>query len=265
MSSSAPAGLRQAGHHIGVTGAGTGIGRAVALRLGAEGARLSLYGRRLPLLEATADAARAAGAPEVRVFALDQTAPGAADAAVAAAAAALGPLRAFVANSGVGGPNAPGPDDRFDLLVSTNLTGTYRALRAAQAQLADGPGPRHLVVVASILARFGVAGYTGYCASKAGLLGLVRALALELAPAGVQVNAICPGWVDTEMAREGIAGMAQGMGVSYEEALKVAMSAVPLGKMSQPAHIAGLIAWLLSDDAAGVTGQGLDMNNGAWM
>jgi ketoreductase len=264
MSSTTPV-LRQAGHHIGITGAGTGIGRAIALRLGAEGASLSLFGRRLPLLEATAEAARAAAAPEVHVFALDQTVAGAADAAITTAATTLGPLHAFIANSGVGGPNTPGPDDRFDLLVSTNLTGTYRALRAAQSALALGPGPRHLVVVASILARFGVPGYTGYCASKAGLLGLVRALALELAPANVQVNAVCPGWVDTEMAREGIAGMAQGMGVPYEAALQVAMSAVPLGKMSQPAHIGGLIAWLLSDDATGVTGQVLDMNNGAWM
>ena len=108
-------------------------------------------------------------------------------------------------------------------------------------------------------------GYTGYCASKAGLLGLVRALAAELAPANVQVNAVCPGWVDTEMAREGLEGMARAMSVPFEEAKRVAMSAVPLGRMSAPEDVAGTVAWLLSPDARGVTGQGIDQNGGAWM
>jgi NAD(P)-dependent dehydrogenase (short-subunit alcohol dehydrogenase family) len=148
--------------------------------------------------------------------------------------------------------------------VATNLTGTYRCLRAAQDRLAT-EGERDLVVISSILARLGVAGYTGYCASKAGLLGLVRALAMELAPDGVQVNAVCPGWVDTDMAWGGLRGMADGMGVPVEEAHRIAMQDVPLGRMSRPEHVAGLVAWLLSDDARGVTGQTLDMNNGAFM
>jgi len=93
-----------------------------------------------------------------------------------------------VANSGLGGPNEPGPDDRFDDLVTTNLNGTYRSIRAFESHLAPGPEARHVVVIASILARIGVPGYTGYCASKAGLLGLVRSFAAELAPANVQVN-----------------------------------------------------------------------------
>jgi NAD(P)-dependent dehydrogenase (short-subunit alcohol dehydrogenase family) len=120
-------------------------------------------------------------------------------------------------------------------------------------------------VIASILARFGVPGYTGYCASKAGLLGLTRALAMELAPDDVRVNAVCPGWVNTAMARVGIKGMADAMDVSYDEARAEAMRAVPMGRMSEPSHVAGLVAWLLSEDAMGVTGQTLDMNNGAWM
>ena len=123
----------------------------------------------------------------------------------------------------------------------------------------------HMVVIASILARFGVPGYTGYCASKTGLLGLVRALALELAGENIQVNAVCPGWVNTQMARDGIQGMADGMGCSYDEAYATAMSAVPLGRMSEPEHIAGMVNWLLGPDAQGVTGQAMDMNNGAYM
>ena len=122
-----------------------------------------------------------------------------------------------------------------------------------------------MVVIASILARFGVPGYTGYCASKAALLGMVRALALELAGQDVQVNAICPGWVDTAMAREGIDGMAQGMNITFDEARAMAMSAVPMGRMSEPEDIAGMVAWLTASESRGVTGQSLDMNGGAWM
>jgi NAD(P)-dependent dehydrogenase (short-subunit alcohol dehydrogenase family) len=119
--------------------------------------------------------------------------------------------------------------------------------------------------MASILARIGVPGYTGYCASKAALTGLARALACELAPKGVQVNAVAPGWVDTDMAQEGIAGMAQALGITPAEAHAEAMKAVPLGRMGHPEDVAGLVAWLLSPDARGVTGQVIDMNGGAWM
>jgi NAD(P)-dependent dehydrogenase (short-subunit alcohol dehydrogenase family) len=166
-----------------------------------------------------------------------------------------------------GGRTSQGDADRFEELVQTNLVGAYNTLRAAQRHLErETPrDARHMVAVSSILARIGVAGYTGYCASKAGLLGLVRALAMELAPREVQVNAVCPGWVDTEMAWEGIDGIAAGLGVTRAEALAAAMADVPLGRMSRPEHVAGLVSWLLSPDARGVTGQALDMNNGAWM
>jgi NAD(P)-dependent dehydrogenase (short-subunit alcohol dehydrogenase family) len=155
--------------------------------------------------------------------------------------------------------------DRFDDLVATNLSGTYNCLRAAEHHLAAGPDARHLVAISSILARIGVAGYTGYCASKAGILGLVRALAMELAPSNVQVNGVCPGWVETSMALEGLQGMAKAMGTTPEAARAVAMQSVPMGRMSAPEDVAGLVAWLLSPDARGVTGQALDMNNGAFM
>ena len=120
-------------------------------------------------------------------------------------------------------------------------------------------------MIASILARIAVPGYTGYSASKAGLLGLVRSLAAELAPDDVPVNAICPGWVDTTMAWTGIDGMATADGISREAAYDRAMSEVPLRRMSQPADIAGVVAWLLSPDARGVTGQAIDVNGGAFM
>ncbi|MEM9381572.1 MAG: SDR family NAD(P)-dependent oxidoreductase [Planctomycetota bacterium] len=268
--------LRREGRHVAVTGAGTGIGRAIALRMAAEGARVSLFGRRAePLAETAGAIAAAGGAPSFQA-ACDVRDPGAVASAVAAAAGALGPIDVAVANAGIGGPNGPGfqedgTADRFDDLVATNLTGTYRFLRAALEHLAppptdvEGPDRRHLVAIASILGRIGVAGYSGYCASKAGLGGLVRALATELAPQRIQVNAVAPGWVDTAMAREGLEGMAAGMGTSYDEAHALAMRDVPLGRMGRPEEIAGLVAWLTSADACGVTGQTIDSNGGAFM
>jgi NAD(P)-dependent dehydrogenase (short-subunit alcohol dehydrogenase family) len=256
---------RFAGRHVAVTGAGTGIGRAIALRLASEGARLSLFARDAGRLRETARLALEQGGAEPLVQACDIRRRAEVERAFDQAAEKLGPCHALVANAGIGGANSPGADDRFDDLVATNLGGTYACLRAAERHLAPGPDARHLVVIASILARIGVPGYTGYCASKAALLGLVRALAAELAPANVQVNALCPGWVDTEMSREGIAGMAQAMNVSTEKARAIAMSAVPLGRMSAPAEIAGSVAWLLSEDARGVTGQAIDQNGGAFM
>ncbi len=252
----------QAGRHVVVTGAGTGIGRAIALRLAGEGARVSLLGRRLAPLQETAAACPVGTTFVVSCDVAD--ADGVAT-AFAAAAQAHGPVHALVAAAGVGGANQPGEGDRFDLLVDTNLRGTYHCLRAAQRHLADGPAPRQLVVISSILARFGVPGYTGYCASKAALLGLTRALALEVAAQGITVNAICPGWVDTAMAWEGIEGMAAGMGITRDEAFRMAMGAVPQGRMGRPEEVAGLVSWLLSPGAANMTGQGIDMNGGAWM
>ncbi len=251
--------------HFLITGAGTGIGRAIALRLSGDHTRLTLLGRNEAALHDTAAAMVATGAPAPFLVCADIRNRSEVDRAIDTSAAAYGPFAGVIANSGIGGPNEPGPADRFDDLVQTNLIGTYSTLRAVQRNLQPGPNPRHMVVIASILARFGVPGYTGYCASKAALLGLTRALALELASENVQVNAICPGWVNTEMARAGISGMADGMGISYEAALAEAMKAVPLGRMSEPHHIAGLVAYLVGPDAVGITGQGLDMNNGAWM
>ena len=247
-----------AGRHVVVTGGGRGIGRAIAERLAAEGATLSLLAPDLDELEQVA--ARVGGG----AHACDIRERHGVDAAFAAAAAARGPIHALVANSGVGGPNADGPDDRFAEIVHTNLFGTYWCVRAAVRHLAPGPEARHVVVIASILARIAVPGYTAYSASKAGLLGLVRSFSAELAPAGVQVNAICPGWVETDMAWQGIDALVAATGMSREEAVAEAMKAVPLGRMGQPEDIAGTVRWLLSPDARGVTGQAIDQNGGAW-
>ncbi|MEO5576917.1 MAG: SDR family NAD(P)-dependent oxidoreductase [Gaiellaceae bacterium] len=247
------------GRHVVVTGGGRGIGKAIAERLAVDGATLTLLARDVERLQAVA-AEIGAGFTACDIRDRAQV-----DAAFALAADERGPIHALVANSGLGGPNEDGPEDRFDDLVATNLSGTYYCARAAHRHLAAGPERRDLVMIASILARIAVGGYTGYSASKAGLLGLVRSFAAELAPANVQVNAICPGWVDTEMAWEGIDGFAEAIGATREEALGRAMGDVPLRRMSEPADIAGTVAWLLSPDSRGVTGQAIDQNGGAWV
>jgi len=229
------------GKHVAVTGAARGIGLAIAERLAAEGARLTLIDRDEPLLE---------GATKRVVDISDRD---------AVFAAFTEPLDGLVANAGIGGGNEPGESDRFDEILQTNLYGTYWCARAAEPLLADGG---RIVITSSILSRIGVAGYTGYCASKAGLLGLTRALAAELAPRRIQVNAICPGWVDTDMTRLGLSLFE---GLTEEEAWEIAKQEVPLRRMSDPSEIAGTVAWLLSDDSIGVTGQAIDQNNGAFM
>jgi NAD(P)-dependent dehydrogenase (short-subunit alcohol dehydrogenase family) len=236
---------RLEGKHVVVTGAGRGIGRAIAVRAAAEGARLTLLDR-----DETGLSDVAAGAATRVVDIRDRK---------AVLAAFTEPLDALVANAGIGGANDPGDDDRFDEIVGTNLYGTYWCARAAEPLLADGG---RIVVTSSILARIGVARYTAYCASKAGLLGLVRSLAAELAPRRIQVNAVCPGWVNTDMTR---LGLSLWEGLTEAEAWEIAKQEVPLERMSEPEEIAATVAWLLSDDALGVTGQAIDHNNGAFM
>jgi len=248
--------------HVVVTGAGTGIGRAIAIRQARDGAVVGLLGLRADELEGTA----AAIDGPTHVAACDVRDREEVEAAFGALADAHGRIDAFVAVSGIGGGNGEDDEggDRFDDLVRTNLYGTYYCVRAALRHLASGPDTRHVVVFSSILARIAVPGYTGYSASKAGLLGLMRSFAAELAPQGVQVNAICPGWVDTDMAWLGLDAAARATGGTREDAYREAMRAVPTGRMGQPEEIAGTVAWLMSPDARGVVGQAIDQNGGGW-
>ena len=241
--------------HAAVTGAARGIGRATALRLASDGYTLSLFDRDEDGLRATAEETGAFFA-RCDIAHARETMD-----AFAAAAGECGPFHALAAIAGVGGTNSPDGVDRWDELLATNLTGTYNCARAFEAHLAASDEPRHVVVISSILARIGVPGYTGYSASKAGLLGLVRSLAAEWAPRNVLVNAICPGWVETDMSWEGL----DATGLPRDEAYEAAMRFVPLGRMAAPEEIAGTIAWLFSADARSVTGQAIDQNGGAFM
>ena len=245
-----------------VTGAGTGIGRAIALELSRRGAAVGLVGRTRATLEAVAGEAKG----ETFVVTADVRERASVDAAFGALAARLGPLHAVVANAGVGGPNDLGDGvDRWDEIVRTNLDGAYFTLRAFEAELAPATSPRHAIVISSCVARFGVAGISAYSAAKAGQLGLVRSLAVEWAPQGVRVNAICPGWVETQMAADRMTEIGAGLGKGYPDVRRELLAGVPLQRISQPEEVAGLVTYLLSPAAAGFTGQAFDLNNGAWM
>jgi NAD(P)-dependent dehydrogenase (short-subunit alcohol dehydrogenase family) len=124
---------------------------------------------------------------------------------------------------------------------------------------------KHVVITSSCLARFGVPNYTAYCTAKTGLLGLTRSLALQLAGDRILVNALCPGWVETDMARAGIQKLADRAGQRYDAAFDEQMSYVPLNRISQPDEIARMVRFLFSNEQTSMTGQGIDINNGSYM
>jgi NAD(P)-dependent dehydrogenase (short-subunit alcohol dehydrogenase family) len=135
----------------------------------------------------------------------------------------------------------------------------WRTLRAVVPSMAENG---RVVIVSSGLGKRGRAGYGAYCASKHGVLGLVRALAPELAPRGITINAVCPGWVDTGMAASDLARTARERGTSAAEERAAAEAAIPVGRFVAPAEVAGLIAFLASIEAAAITGQAYNVSGG---
>jgi NAD(P)-dependent dehydrogenase (short-subunit alcohol dehydrogenase family) len=127
----------------------------------------------------------------------------------------------------------------------------------------DGRG--RILNLSSVLGKFGIPEYAAYCASKHGIVGLTRALALELAPRRITVNALCPGWVDTSMAQDALAIASKRDGVGLDESRRRAEARVPLGRFIEPAEVARLALYLASDAAAGMTGQAINLDGGAAM
>jgi meso-butanediol dehydrogenase / (S,S)-butanediol dehydrogenase / diacetyl reductase len=250
------------GKTIVVTGAGHGIGLAIAKLLSAQDYSLLLLGRNLEHLESARESLKNPSAHQSFSCDIRQ----AKQIHKALADSGVQSLYAVVANAGIGGENHYAKEDSWQKIIETNLTGTYYTIQECLPFLRKSSDPyRKIVITSSILARLGVPGYSAYCASKAGLLGLMRSLAAELTSDKILVNAICPGWVDTAMAQEGLQGFADALKVSKEEAYGQAMSQVPLGKMSEPEEVAQLVSFLISDAQTSFTGQTLDINNGALM
>lgn len=241
-----------------ISGAGSGIGKAIAHKLAETGNRCILLGRGQSKLQQTLSELKGNGHQVLIADIRDKQ-----SLAEAAQRTSDMVVDGLIANSGIGGENYWGDDDRWDDIINTNLTGTYNFVNTFLPHLANKDTERHIIITSSVLARLGVANYSAYCASKAGLLGLMRSWAVQLAPEKILVNAICPGWVDTEMSQEGLQGIADGIGITKNEFYDIAMQSVPLRRMSQPDEIADLVHYLTRQRS--ITGQTIDINCGSVM
>jgi NAD(P)-dependent dehydrogenase (short-subunit alcohol dehydrogenase family) len=244
-----------------VTGGGKGIGRAIALELAASGARVLITGRDEKALgDAVGEIAHAGG--RGRHLVGDVRSEAHAVEAVARAVEIWGGLDIVVANAGLSGTTRMGDATalpRARAIIETNLLGTYVVFHAALAVM---KGPGRLVTISSVLGKFGVAEQSAYCASKAGLHGLVRSVAIDVGPRSITCNAVCPGWVDTEMARARIADLAALEGQPVDAARRQAMKDVPIGRFVDAAEVARLVAFLCSPAAAAISGQAISICGG---
>ena len=239
-----------------VTGAASGIGRATAELLASMGARLVASDRDAEGGERVASALRDGGA-DVRFVAADVAEEGAVAGLVDETVRAFGRLDLAANCAGVGGGHANTheyPVEDWDRIVGVNLRGTWLAMRAELAALvAQGDGGA-IVNVSSTLGLRGSPFGSPYSASKHGVLGLTRTAAIEYAPYGVRVNAVCPGAIDTPMMDETFDRFP-----GFREALT---GFVPMGRMGGPGEVAAAIAWLASDAASFVTGEALSVEGG---
>lgn len=242
-----------------ITGAGSGIGRAIAIAIAMSGNTCFLLGRNEKNLK---DTLTLLPANNHQVFLADITDAHAMQQLLQSQKELV--LDGIIANAGVGGENSFGENDRWNEIISTNLTGTYLTVQHFLPALKRSQRIyKQIVITSSVLARLGVANYSAYCASKAGLLGLMRSWAVEYAPNNILVNAICPGWVNTEMAQNGLQGIADGIGISKDNFYDIAMQSVPLKKMSEPEEIGELVSYLVRQSS--ITGQTIDINAGSVM
>ncbi len=245
-----------------VTGAGRGIGRAIAEVLASAGAHLALNARTSSELNEVVDGIRAKGG-QASAFRADLSQPPVLAELLAQVAAQAGPIDILVNNAGIGSSADPKPvaqfDDTFwDLTLWLNLTVPYRLSKAVLPHMRQQRWGR-IINIASINSKMPGLHGAAYTASKHGLLGLTRTLALETAKEGITVNAICPGPVRTVMNDKRIAYDAQRRGVSFEEQEK---GMTPIGGRLEPADIAPMAVYLASDQARMITGQAYNICGG---
>ena len=253
--------------HCLVTGGARGIGLAVTQALLARGARVTMLGRspvaadRLPQLAGSAGAAA-----RLQAVSADVADPAAVRAAFAQAAGRFGAMDTLVNNAGQAEsvPFAKMDMALWNKMLAVNLTGTMVCTQAAlPGMLSAGWG--RVVNVASTAAQRGYAYVSAYCAAKHGVLGLTRALALELATKGVTVNAVCTGYTETDLLKDSIANIVAKTGRSEDEARAQLAAGNPQKRLVQPDEVASAVLWLCEDSAGAVTGQGISVSGGEVM
>lgn len=237
-----------------ITGASRGIGRACALALSASGARVAIAARNLEQLEQLAGEIRAAGR-EAFALQIDLANPESIKEAVAKAAKDFGPIQILVNNAGMTKDNLAirMKKDDWDVVIATNLTGAFLMIQQVlPAMMRERWG--RIVNISSVVGETGNPGQANYVASKAGLIGLTKTLAQEMGSRNITVNAVAPGFIETDMTH----------GLSQE--LKDKMLAnIPLKRIGKPEDIAAAVRFLTSEDASYITGHVLDVNGGIYM
>jgi len=237
-----------------VTGASRGIGRACAITLAAAGHRVVLAARDLQKLEAVAEEIRAAGGTAT-VVALDLSSEESIKAAFAQAAKEVGPVTILVNNAGITKDGLALRMKRadWDAVLQTNLTGSFLCIQQVmQGMMKERWG--RIINLSSVVGESGNAGQANYVASKAGLIGLTKSLAQELGSRNITVNAITPGFIDTDMTA-----------VLSEEVKQKMLAQIPLKRFGSPEDIASAVRFLASDDAGYITGSVLKVNGGMYL
>ena len=246
-----------------VTGAGRGVGRAVATAFAAAGYDVALAGRSETGLRDVADEITSSTGVRAHPILCDVGQREAVATAVSTAEREVGDIEVLVNNAGVADsePFTKMTDELWDQMLAVNLTGTYLCMRAVlPAMFARGRG--RVINIASTAGRTGYRYTAAYCAAKHGVVGLTRAVALEAAPMGVTVNAICPGWTDTDMTSASIARIVESTGRSSADARRTLERMNPQGRLISPEEVAALALFLASPDARGINGQALSIDGG---
>ena len=249
-----------------VTGAGSGIGRAVALALASRGHAVSLAGRRAEPLEAVRSEIETAGGQALVLSGFDVTDAASVQTGIAKAIDRFGDIAVLV-NSAGEAPSAPfeKTDPAFwNRVIGINLTGTYLVTQAALASVRRA-GKGRIVNVASTAGLTGYAYVSAYCASKHGVIGLTRALALELARTDITVNAVCPGFTDTPLLDGAVETITGKTGRSPDEARASLARSNPQGRLVRPEEVAHTVMWLVSPEAGSITGQAIAVAGGEVM